>query len=131
MNNTLKVVLPYYIKNDANLLGEFLRDVSFKGPGYGCYDTFLVHDSFNQSLPPDKMIQECKDILVGGPSLNVDPEDMRLFEEQYKELQIYYSNLYNLLVAWLWDGDGALYFNTGEHKLINTDCKKSTNWRFV
>jgi hypothetical protein len=133
MQKNLAIRLSHYIQSDPCLLGEFLRDVTFPESGesgYGCYSTFTTEVTFEEVYKNTPQWDEAIRDILGVPS-----EDDPNYNEEYygyvDEAYVYYSEIYDILVAWHWDHDGILMFKHGPYKLINTDCKKSTTWEWI
>ena len=121
-------------KSDPNFLGEALRAAAFLPDGngdYGCYSTFKVSEDFK---PVDKNSElGAKLIKLLGVSDFDDPDDP---DNEYDEFILEASSLYSagdIHMAWYWDGDGTLLFVIDSEKLaiINTDCKKDYEWRWI
>lgn len=128
---------------DANVLGEFLREITFVGEGYGCYSTFDVRADATE-LPQEY----CKDFFRQHAG------DRAYFDEDYEGI-VFIGHRFALddvviEVIWYWDGDGCLVFRlfpidwmdwhdpvaqaTDRHParvVMNNDCKKSYNWEEV
>jgi len=96
---------------DIDILCEALRDISFK-ESLGCYDCFDLEYGF------------CE----------VTDEELRQnFKERcdLKDITLYYNPEYNLWTGWYWDGDGTLLFRFNGKYYMNTDCKKTCDWKEV
>lgn len=94
-----------------DFLGELLRAVAFTSEGYGCYENFDLIAGFKPVIPSPALISH----LTG---------------ETDESINAFYSEALDLFVAWYWDGDGTLYFDSGifGRAVWNTDCKKPWDW---
>lgn len=102
--------------NDPVILGELLRAYCFVGEGYGCYSTFDLRDEF----------KEVEDEIA----TNLLSFKDEWWGEGEEMSPVSYTNG-DIVVSWLWDGDGTLYFRYDGNEIINTDCKKAYEWDFV
>ena len=116
--------LPTNVKNvDPNQLGEFLREITFVGEGYGCYEIFDVRKDAREWSEKERLafIKE------------ICPEDEWVFPQSrgytYEEGEIFFIDVF-----WYWEGDGDLTFRirNKDNKIIriinNPDCKKDYGW---
>lgn len=113
------------IDSDPNVLGEHLREVTFVGEGYGCYDTFDVRPDAE-----DLGHEEAMKFIMGDADAS---EDWALDAERFEGRRFRYQGLI-IDCFWYWDGDGTLAFRI-THPLLgllrvieNDDCKKSYCW---
>lgn len=114
----------------ADALGEFLREYTFAGEGYGCYTIFDVREDAIALTPEERME------LVRNIYPDYYNEDLEgTLQDIYTASSAYafeYDD-YNIIVFWWWDGDGTLAFiiRHGEdiiRAIFNDDCKKSYGW---
>jgi hypothetical protein len=138
MNTALMSRASYYLYQDPNLLGEFLRDITFpesvaSGKGsYGCYSTFTTEHTFDQVYKNTPLFDSIMYGLHGAPSED-DPTYNAEREANINESYAYHSGYYDITVGWFWDGDGVLYFETNKkrQRILNPDCKNSLKWEWL
>lgn len=103
---------------DADFIGELLRKISFIGNGevYGCYSTFELISSYQRIKTPIALA-----------------EYIAWDADEQGRIESFYSRELDLLVAWYWDGDGTLYFDSGlfDCAVWNNDCKKDYGWEYA
>lgn len=115
------------IDSDPNVLGEHLREVTFVGEGYGCYETFDVRPDAE-----DLGHEEAMKFITGDTDPYGDG-DWPLDVERYEGRRFRYQGL-TVECFWYWDGDGVLAFRITHPQLgvlrviENDDCKKSYCW---
>ena len=100
----------------ADLAGELLREVSFVEERGACLCFDLV--SGFAPVEPALLSLEVRTVLLG--CFAKDPDQVREVTAAVHPS--------GLLVAWHWDGDGTLIFQSGDWLLCNSDCKKSYGW---
>lgn len=120
----------------ADDFGEALREYCFVGNSnqIGCYSTFELLECFKQ-IKSGKIFNEAKEHLY---------EDVKPTVYHYKlEEKDCYMNCNfgsgkvkmfeptEIVVGWTWDGDGCLYFRYKNRSVVNSDCKKSYNWKWI
>ena len=108
--------------NDANVLGEFLREYCFKEE-YGCYSCFDLIDGFKKVDKESSLGQELLKHLGHVPVCS-DAYSLDIYKNSYL-----YSNG-EIDVGWHWDGDGFLVIKIGDQVILNNDCKKATYWEW-
>ena len=126
-------------EQNANWFGEALRGHCFIGRvnETGYYSTFRVHESFKQ-VKEGAIFEEAKKYLYDEVEVTVYH-----FKLEEKDCWISYEGEgenarrmkicepFEIVMAWVWDGDGCLYFRFNDRKVINTDCKKDYNWEWI
>jgi hypothetical protein len=120
-------ILLRFAKQDECVLGEALLEYAFPGDGRGCYSNFELRDSF---VPFPEGVDKYKNYLLGS-IYEVDedyPEEFHCPEE-LKRIHSFIDSETNLKVAWFWDGDGHLIFESDDFCIENPDIKKSSRWR--
>jgi len=122
-------------ETNANLFGEALREYCFIGncQQRGCYSTFKVLDHFQQ-VKSGKIFEEAKkelyeDVEASVYHIKLEEKDCYLQSSDGQQYRIY--DPYEIVMGWVWDGDGCLYFRYNDRKVINTDCKKDYTWEWV
>jgi len=115
-------ILRYAIKN-PDVMGEMYRDLTFDQDAngeLGCYTTFELRDGWEKV--ESTLCLYYRTLLCGCWAKT-------LFCES--NIHAYKNPKYNVLVAWIWDGDGSLLFsdNNLDKIYINTDCKKTYDWQ--
>jgi len=112
-----------------NFIGEWLRQITFVGEGYGCYDNFEPRkDATDWNADKRRSFITDLDLVCN-----------ELVEEAVRESHGYTYQLGSVQVEvfWWWDGDGDLVFRiTGDEKqgsfaIRNTDCKKAYDWERI
>jgi len=122
----------------SNDFGEALRSHCFVGRGSdtGCYSTFQVHPSFKQ-IKEGKIFEEAKKYLyeyIEPTVYHFKLEEKDCYLEYESEGEIVKSKIcepHEIVIGWTWDGDGCLYFRFNNRKVINTDCKKDYEWKWI
>ncbi len=117
-------------------LGEFLRMKCFiPKDKYGCYSTFKLESNFgkiefNSELGKKllKFLYDSKTKYESNSDEYLEIYTLENFIDDYKP-SLYSNGEIN--IAWYWDGDGTLLFNTDEFTIINRDCKKSYGWFLI
>jgi len=101
--------------------GEMLRQVTFVGgkDDVGCYSTFDVAPGFKPVKAGEALFEAMWQRIPSGDDY-----------EEISRITAHYNPLLGLLVAWHWDGDGHLYFDSLPlgFAIENTDCKKGYGW---
>jgi len=122
---------------NADALGEVLRSVAFDPSGhgaYGCYSTFEVNKAFTKV---DHESELGKQILRNFARCDDgDDADESSVDDLVFDYPNVVENLYSagdVYMAWLWDGDGTLFFAipSTNRVLLNTDCKKDYGWKMM
>lgn len=121
-----------WTETDPNLIGEALRYWSFIGRAgeTGCYSTFKLPEFL-------KEVNEGEYYKKAGLALYNKEEKYQCFVYEQKEGndEYFHWEAIVLVVAWQWDGDGCLYFRLkskeNDIEVVNTDCKKDYEWKFV
>lgn len=120
---TFRQALVSLIQKNPNFLGELLLEYSFVGEGRGCYSNFTLRDSFRSYSVG---VAEAKDYLLGYGYADQEEED-----SETARIQCFYDPKIDLMVAWIWDGDGHLIFKFDNTIIENTDIKKDYIWKFI
>ena len=119
-----KIILAQALE-DADVLGEALMKYAFVGRGRGCYSNFELRSSFRLwEAGKDKFADD----LCGFWPKELEDQEYR---DEKARISSYLDPELDLVVVWLWDGDGHLIFKLGDVALENTDIKKSYGWRFI
>lgn len=99
---------------------ELIRMSVFKEE-FGCYSCFELEDSFKKLDPKKDLSLKERTLLAGCFAKD---------EEEIKSMRVFWSDEYQLKVAWLWDGDGTLLFvDVDNNCYVNSDCKKTYGWQ--
>jgi hypothetical protein len=106
------------VEHSYDMPGELLRAWAFVG-GFGCCETFDLREGFQPITPTPLLLSA----VYGRPfEPEWDGDDLARMSAFHHPLGV--------TVAWVWDGDGTLYFDAPElgGAWVNTDCKKSSGW---
>lgn len=136
-------VIDLLFEPDANKFGEALRHYCFVGNSQqvGCYSTFDLIECLEE-VKSGKIYEEAKAILNPDDELGLKVFHYQIKEEDCwvehsswsNENEVERSKIcepYEIVVAWLWDGDGHLYFRFNDRKVENTDCKCDYYWKWI
>jgi hypothetical protein len=125
---------------DANDFGEALRGLCFVGTSQdtGCYSTFDVQKCFTK-VTEGEIFEEAKkhlyeDIKPTVYHYKLEEKDCYMKYVEMGNGEIVKSKICEpeeIVMGWTWDGDGCLYFRFNGRKVVNTDCKKDYNWRWI
>lgn len=110
---------------DPNELGELMRNALFeRSLGLGCYKHFDVREGWMQRL-----FDEFAFGMVAERNSGIDGAD-REDDAHIFQNGMHFTHIDKPIdAAWYWDGDGTLTFLVDRRAIINTDCKKTNNWR--
>jgi len=111
-------------QEEINFYGEELRNKAFTGEGLGCYQNFNINPDYEEILNSDIKLMYFH-YFFNTYDLIFNKEDI---SEYLKELKFFFNLKTNVLMAYHWDGDGTLLFETPHYLLINYDCKKNYTW---
>lgn len=101
-----------------------MRDYSFIQKT-GCYSCFDLIPDFEKI---DKESQFAEKILrIFGYFEQTNNNEEKRFIKDASHMFKYKD----ILMAWLWDGDGHLIVSDGKRTAQNTDCKKDYTWQWV
>lgn len=116
-----------YTEDQINFFGEELRRKSFVGEGLGCYANFEVNSHYNR-IEEERLKAVFLHYFLDDFDLVFDTLS---FNQIVKDIQLYVNYTLNIIMAYYWDGDGALLFITPHYRLYNNDCKQINNWRIL
>lgn len=153
MNKKFNILVPTNWKTvdlckeeDENLFGEALRNYCFVGNcmDTGCYSTFEVIPHLKKITATtrgwtgNQIFEEAKtylweDITPTVYHYKIEEKDCWLNYEDSdydhpQKLRI--SDPYEIVCAWTWDHDGALYLRFNNKAVVNYDCKKDYTWKW-
>ena len=108
-----------------NTLGEALREITFIGKGYGCYESFEVRTD---------AVGWTKDQLEAFVNDRFDHLDGNDYVVEKSYGYTFQEGSLTIEVFWFWDGDGYLHFRVKEGKevigeIFNSDCKCGHEWK--
>lgn len=108
-----------YLNSDPNVLGEFLRYSTFtKDGGIGGYSNLR----FEKGWVAESVYSNSYKSFIKTFKL-----------EEVENTKIYYNGILNLFCCNYSDGDSVLifWFPEGSFYIVNYDCKKVTNWKWL
>src|SRR3989338_753088 len=117
--------VPAFLKKlGPNGLGEALRDITFVGEGFGCYENFTVRKDAREWTRKE-VASLAKERLE-----RIDDDD---FIARAGKGYTFQEGTATVDVFWYWDGDGTLYFRVRDGnetigEVVNDDCKKGHGW---
>ena len=109
---------------NINFFGEELRRKAFTGEGLGCYRNFEISPNYEEIINSDIKLMFFH-YFFNPYDLLFDRKEIDI---KLNELKVFFNLKTNTLMAYHWDGDGTLLFETPYYILRNSDCKKNYTW---
>lgn len=131
--------------DDPNIIGEYLRNKCFINQNDDSFDLQHMFNNLDNSNDKKKEIARIiqsqsfpshDDVVYIDTDYESDDDDRSLDERIQDELialnTTYVATDGEITCAWNEDGDGVLLFEIEDGPtVINYDCKKSRDWKFV